>query len=71
MQLKADIWEEHFINLPLYSPKMHLFTLSSQHTLDGVTRDRIEEEKQEDGQEENDDHFDDRPFVVVPDNVAD
>ena len=70
MQLKADIWEEHFTNLPFYSLKMHLFTLSSQHTLDGVTRDRIEEEKQEDGQEENDDHFDDRPFVVVPDNVA-
>ena len=50
---------------------MHLITLSSQHTLDGVTRDRIEEEKQEDGQEENDNHFDDSPFVVVPDNVAD
>ena len=71
MQLKAYIWEGYFTHLLFTSLNIHMFTLSSQHTLDGVTRDRIEEEKQEDGQEENDDHFDDRPFVVVPDNVAD
>ena len=44
---------------------------SSKHSFDCVSGDGIEEEKYEEREEEDDDHLNDRPLVVVPDDVAD
>ena len=52
----------------LYS---YIIYLSSEHILDGVSWDGIEEEEYEEGQEDDEDHLDDGPLVVVPDDVAD
>ena len=48
-----------------------MLNLSSKHTLDSVARDGVYEEKEEDGQEEDGNQFDDSPLVVMPNNVAD
>ena len=52
----------------LYS---YIICLSSEHILDGVSWDGIEEEEYEEGQEDDEDHLDDGPLVVVPDDVPD
>ena len=44
---------------------------SSEYSFDGVAGDGIEEKKDEECQEEDDDHLNDGPLVVVPDDVAD
>ena len=44
---------------------------SSENRFDRVSWDGIEEEKYEECQEEDDDHLNDGPLVVVPDDVAD
>lgn len=45
--------------------------LRSEHLLDGVARNGVEEQQQQDGQPEDDQALDDAPLVIVPDDVPD
>ena len=45
--------------------------LSSKNTFHSIAGDGIEEEQKEDGKEGDNDHLDDGPLVVVPDDVLD
>ena len=39
------------------------------HLLDGVSRQGVEEHGEEEGEEDDEDDLEDRPLVVVPDDV--
>jgi hypothetical protein len=48
-----------------------VFFLSTQHFLDRIAWHSVEEQQQHDGNAEYYQTFDDAPFVVVPNDVAD
>ena len=45
--------------------------LSPDHLLDGVAGQGVEEHGKEEGEEDDEDDLEDRPLVVVPDDVPD
>lgn len=45
--------------------------LGTQHLLHCVTRNRVEEEQDQDGDCEDNENFKNGPLVIVPDDVAD
>jgi len=47
------------------------WTSSTKHLLDHVARHAVEEQGDEDYQQQEQDHFEDEPAVVVPEDVAD
>ena len=59
---KAEVWS---INWDVW------ITLCSQHLLDCVSRQRVEKQGNEQGEENEKKDFENGPLVVVPNNVSD
>ena len=50
---------------------MYTIKSSSEDTFHSVARNGIKEKQKKDGQEGDDNHLDDGPLVIVPDDVPD